>query len=833
MFQPLIARSQSRFGTSLSSHSLLRGILSAFGLSALLITLAFSRVPVAHAATSTVYDWAWEQPTAQGNDFTGVHCLSETLCKATVVTGDILSWDGTRWNADVSGTTTQLNGVFCATTTLCRAVGNDGIIRTWDGSIWSAESSGTTEALLGVACPSTTLCKAVGTNGTLLTWNGTAWSVESSGTTQDLHSVACPLTTYCKAVGNGGTVLSWDGAVWGSDTSGTTEKLWTVTCVSDVFCKAGSDWYSILSWDGTAWTSETLFGNGWWTGISCSSTTFCRAVGWFYRSWGGSSWSSFPVSCSQCPPRLYTAISCVPTTNYCKWVGQYGTIVSSKPGSGMKTESRGEESFDGGAGVTCPSTTLCKAVYEWPSNARSWDGTTWSIEFMAGNNTVNDIACPTTTLCKAVGFSSGYTSEPARIDSWDGLSWTEEVADNGFKLNDVACPSATVCKAVGVSGAIRSWNGAAWTNEASGTLNNLWGVKCLSETFCKAGGDNGTILFWNGTSWSAENSGVTVRLGEVYCTNSTFCKAVGDNGTILRWDGTNWSAESSGTTAFLSGVACPTTTFCRVAGSGGTILAWDGTSWSAETSGTSNDLMDVDCLSATFCKIAGDYGTILTMVVQTLNDVSAGFALHVFNGNGCLTGITVTEYQTDAPNATPDLQNGRYWNITPSGCTTGFGATVTLPTTFAPDSSAAACRYNGSAWDCANNGVATSPNTITRAGVTEFSDWATGTSTPTAVDVSAFSGRANKNHAVVLKWQTSTETRIAGFNVYRKTRKGKWRQVNGKFLQAKHAGDLAGANYRFADKKVLHGKVYRYKIQVMYLDGHSAYSNIVTIGVTR
>lgn len=806
-------------------------LASVFGL--LLLALALPNAPVAHAATTTVYDWVWEQPTAQGDDLTGVHCLSDSFCKTTVITGDILSFDGTRWNADVSGTTTRLNSIFCATTTLCKAVGNGGVIRTWDGNIWNAESSGTTNTLTGIACPSTTLCKAVGYSGTLLTWNGTAWSAETSGTTQQLNGVACPLTTYCKAVGNDGTVLSWNGAVWSSDTSNTTENVTGVTCLSDVFCKAVGFNSHILSWNGTVWSVVSVTG-GWWFGISCSSTTYCRAVGHVHRLWTGGSWGFLPVSCALCPPRFYSGISCITTATYCKLVGRNGTIVTAN-GAALSTQSRGSEVEEGA--ISCASMTVCKAMPAyWHPFVRSWNGTTWSDENTGGDITANDYACPTTTLCKAVGYYAGNINHPYRIYSWNGSSWAQEFGGTGHKLNAVACPDETLCKAVGNSGSIQSWNGTSWSAETSGTTNALFGVACPDETMCKAVGANGTLLKWNGTSWSADASGVTVLLNDVSCASTTSCKAVGANGTVLNWNGTSWSVDVSGTTANLNGIACPTTTFCRVAGNGGTILAWNGTSWSAETSGTSRNLMDVDCLSTTFCKIAGTNGVILSMVVQTLNNVSDGFVLDVFNANGCLTDITITEYQTNHPNATADLQNGRYWTITPEGCTSGFSATVTFPTTFTPNGSAYVCRYTGSAWSCANNGFTTTPNTITRVGVTEFSDWAAGNSAPTSATLTKFTAKWNTRKQVAqVKWETGSELNVVGFNVWKKQgkkgnegNKGKaeWRQLNAELIAAAKVGEIQGARYTFADKKIKQGKTYQYKLQIVLANGANEWSAV-------
>jgi hypothetical protein len=71
------------------------------------------------------------------------------------------------------------------------------------------------------------------------------------------------------------------------------------------------------------------------------------------------------------------------------------------------------------------------------------------------------------------------------------------------------------------------------------------------------------------------------------------------------------------------------------------------------------------------------------------------------------------------PAAPPELQTGRYWSITPDGSGT---ADLTLPTAFAADLADGVCRYTGSDWDCAR--TSNTAHSVTRNGVTTFSEWA-------------------------------------------------------------------------------------------------------------
>jgi len=99
----------------------------------------------------------------------------------------------------------------------------------------------------------------------------------------------------------------------------------------------------------------------------------------------------------------------------------------------------------------------------------------------------------------------------------------------------------------------------------------------------------------------------------------------------------------------------------------------------------------------------------------------------------------------------------------------------------------------------------------------------------TAVNVMGLRAKINERGNVALKWRTTSETHIAGFNVYRRNGQGEWKQINANFKQAKHAGDTQGDKYRYVDKKAKEGNVYRYKIEVKYLDGHHEWTEVVRV----
>lgn len=130
----------------------------------------------------------------------------------------------------------------------------------------------------------------------------------------------------------------------------------------------------------------------------------------------------------------------------------------------------------------------------------------------------------------------------------------------------------------------------------------------------------------------------------------------------------------------------------------------------------------------------------------------------------------------------------------------------------------------------------TSPNRCaSRPGITGLSEWTLAPGATTAVDVGSVRGAVNTKGYAVIRWETLSEARVSGFNVYRRTARkdgadgGAWNQVNAKLIQVKDPGALTGAKYRFADKKVKQDKVYRYKVEVMYLDGHTGWTNVIRV----
>jgi len=83
------------------------------------------------------------------------------------------------------------------------------------------------------------------------------------------------------------------------------------------------------------------------------------------------------------------------------------------------------------------------------------------------------------------------------------------------------------------------------------------------------------------------------------------------------------------------------------------------------------------------------------------------------------------------PNARGKLATGRYWRMTPTGA--GYTVKMTLPHNETPTVDDKVCRYSGSewVWACDADSFDEGKKTITREGITAFSDWTTLNAEPT------------------------------------------------------------------------------------------------------
>jgi hypothetical protein len=353
---------------------------------ATVLAVCAALVPAAQASWSAP---AWTTPTTT-SQFSSSACTSTTFCilagyqAGGTNTSLVYRWNGTSYSALTSASTSsELYGVNCTSTTHCLAVGTNysGGTKlthaqrfngtTWTNTTTTTPASSTYSELRSVSCQGLTSCVAVGhyetSNTTSLplieAWNGTGWataniSLPGGGTSGELQDVSCSTTTTCTAVGwydvsgqpRRPLVHRLSGATWATQTAATPagatlSQLQGVACTTNTTCDAvglsqdstGTTYQHSLAqhWDGSSWTLRTVADpsggvDPGLSDISCYSSTGCVAVGTYSNTttqeplaavWNGSTWTnqSVPKATGVSDASL-AGVSC-PTSTTCRAVG--------------------------------------------------------------------------------------------------------------------------------------------------------------------------------------------------------------------------------------------------------------------------------------------------------------------------------------------------------------------------------------------------------------------------------------------------------------------------------------------------------------------------------
>ncbi len=134
--------------------------------------------------------------------------------------------------------------------------------------------------------------------------------------------------------------------------------------------------------------------------------------------------------------------------------------------------------------------------------------------------------------------------------------------------------------------------------------------------------------------------------------------------------------------------------------------------------------------------------------------------------HGGLTNLQVDLADSDHAGKTSRIGNGKYWTITPTGLS-GDVVTVTLPHNISSPNNVRACRYTGTGtygWDCGTDAANSyDATTVTRTGVTAFSDWAPGDNVgPTAITIRNLTATSARNNWQPLALFLSAAIILAG-----------------------------------------------------------------------
>jgi hypothetical protein len=107
--------------------------------------------------------------------------------------------------------------------------------------------------------------------------------------------------------------------------------------------------------------------------------------------------------------------------------------------------------------------------------------------------------------------------------------------------------------------------------------------------------------------------------------------------------------------------------------------------------------------------------------------------------------------------------------------------------------------------------------------------WSITINQPLAVTMAGISARPAGN-GVLVRWRTGSEFDFLGFHVYRAGGQV-WRRLTRSLILAR--GGIAGASYRFLDRRARRGGTYRYRIQTINLDGSREWFGPVRVRVPR
>jgi len=540
---------------------------------------------------------------------------------------------------------------------------------------------------------------------------GTAWAVQRSPNATlpggNIHAVSCSAAQACTAVGtdlntsgiNVTLAQRWNGTSWqrqktpnppGNTDPSVAPDLLGVSCPVAGFCAAVGAYQASAvgqvsmaeTWNGTSWTWQPFpvpadsSGAG-LTGVSCTSPRSCEAVGSYFDNTAG------------------TNVTLAATWN--------GTSWSLQP-----TPNPGGFNFEQFNTVSCASPTFCEA---WASGnagnpgvtlAEQWNGSSWQLQTVPSDATVNSVSCASATFCAAVGSGPAYL--------WNGSAWTAQTipapAGTG-NLSGVSCASPAFCETVGeynngdVVGVAARWNGSAWSvqatpNPAGATFTNLNAVSCVSSSSCEAGGYSDVQVTanapkalaeaWNGKTWLLQHAvappGATFNaLSAVSCISASFCEAAGPHADrtgnqvslMETWNGQSWHLQASPLAAV--GVSCVSAQFCEAVGAGPFAEIWNGTSWQVQTRPGVSDVVPqaVSCASAGFCMSADGFDQIS---IWDGSSWSAGPAVPGFSAVGAVSCLSASfcEVVGDGPSG----QNAAAWNGTSWTDQTTAGAAVSL-----------------------------------------------------------------------------------------------------------------------------------------------------------
>ena len=275
--------------------------------------------------------------------------------------------------------------------------------------------------------------------------------------------------------------------------------------------------------------------------------------------------------------------------------------------------------YSGVYGVSCPSSSFCRAVDE-SGNAIGWNGSEWSkLQPVTPGSTLESVSCTSSTFCAALA------GQQATL--FDGSTWTVSPAvgpapsgATGGQYR-VSCTSPTFCASVNAVGVVTTFDGTGWGHDIQVDVGTgtkpAQDISCVSPAFCIVVSATGNIATLTGTAWGHQSSPGQPVLHSVSCPTTTFCMALDLTGHPLVFDGSTWTQAEPvpGFGSLTYSVSCATASHCVVARSDGSVSVWQSGSWgrpqSAVHDGTQATAR-ISCPTTTFCALVDSSGSVAT-----------------------------------------------------------------------------------------------------------------------------------------------------------------------------------------------------------------------------
>ena len=489
--------------------------------------------------------------------------------------------------------------------------------------------------------------------------------------------------------------------------------------------------------------------------------------------------------------------------------------------------------------ASCSTTSTVNHIAMFPHDGGSGDA--WSaLGTGTGGNSVKALAIDGKNVYVGGDFTTAGGATANNVAKWDGANWTP--LGNG---------TSGAVSALAIAGT-NIYAGGAFTtaNGATTTVNN--------------------VAKWDGATWSALGSGTSGTVSALAIAGATvyaggsFTSANGATTTVnnvAKWDGSTWSALGSGMDSTLSALATDSGGNLYAGGgfttAGGAtvngVAFWDGTAWSALSGGVSTFVGGVSTSSTVYALQArGGYlylGGSFTLVgssplipqsrvarwtAQERRAIVNGTTSYTFYSDTYPVTITVTTAGTldhivmqrydkqHAPATLNMLESPYYWQIEglDAAGLPASGFTVTLTFTapgFTPTANSKVCRFLTPGWNCASSSF--TATTLTRSGVTAFSEWALSEGSPTAVNLAYFQSAPARPAGLTLAWATVRESDTVGFNLYRAPGpQGPFTRLNPGLIPAQAPGADSGGVYSFTDAAALPGHAYSYRLEQVAAD---------------